>query len=121
MAKGPPLGQTARMKILLAILLACSLSWHADVRAQGSGQRYAIKLSESTQPADLTPLRDRVQSVARIPARVYEVKDAGGVTTIHVLAAGEYATVEEASTARAEIAAKLGLPPSGLAIVPLPR
>ena len=98
-----------------------SLSWHAGVRAQSTGQRYGIKLSESTQVADLTPLRDRVQSVARIPARVYDVKDAGGVTTIHVLAAGEYATMEEASTARAEIAEKLGLPAGSLAIVPLPR
>ena len=108
------------MKILLAILLAVSLSWHAGVRAQSTGQRYGIKLSESTQVADLTPLRDRVQSVARIPARVYEVKDAGGVT-IHVLAAGEYATMEEAATARAGIAEKLGLPAGALAIVPLPR
>jgi len=120
MAGRARLGQTFLMKILLAILLACAFVWHLDALAQGTGERYAIKLSESPQAADLTPLRDRVQSVARIPARVYEVKDAGGAT-IHVLAAGEYATMEEAATARAGIAEKLGLPAGALAIVPLPR
>jgi hypothetical protein len=124
-AESPPLMEAA-MRLAAIALLVLAAAGAAVVPAadppspDGSG-RWGIRVAESVQEVDLTPLRDRVSDKARMPARVHPVKDPGGTTTLYVLTAGDFPSSKDAYEARAPLAEKIGLPAASLQIIELPR
>ena len=105
-----------------AILVVVLGAWAATApAADPSGTRYSVRMAESPQEADLTPLRDRIKDVAKMPAKVHAMGDSGATARLYVLTAGEFATREEALAARVELATKLGLAPGEFQVIELPR